>query len=307
MLLARGNHVDVLVCLYRYLALFIRCSHASVLEQPLIIRFHEVARQLWTSEGGRKAFFGDIAETIYADKARRERFEAFIAKLAEADNEAMVALCETRAVPSKKFVVVNSHLFWNPAYADLKALQMALLCYALRVHLQRWNLLVDDGGKCPIVVCTDMNSQPRDSIIHGGAEGAYVLATTGTLAVDHADHPATDKPTIEGVEGSIPRTSSGPDMVALSTAGISLRSVYGSDPTDQRNTSKAELEPQCTTKTAKFTGCIDYIFAGGGFDIVDFCTLPYNNTKEGVHEFKPMPNPYFPSDHLPLSARLRLR
>jgi hypothetical protein len=253
-----------------YIAVFIRCSTASVLEQPLIIRFHEVARQLWSSEAGRRVFFGDEAAAVHEDPARRERFEAFIAKLEEADNEALVALCESRGCarapgdPAARFVVVNTHLYWNPAYADLKALQFSLLCYALRVHLQRWGLHhaaaggANGGGgadtRCPVVVCADMNSQPRASVVHGGAEGAYLLATTGELGPEHPDHPATDTPAVKGVEGSLPRSSSGPEMVALSTAGIALRSVYGTDAKDRQAPSAAVAEPLATTKTATFKG-----------------------------------------------------
>ncbi len=78
--------------------------------------------------------------------------------------QALVALCESRARPGHKFVVVNAHLFWNPAFADLKALQLAMLCYALKVHLQRWGLYADDGKKCPVVICADMNSQVGRSV-----------------------------------------------------------------------------------------------------------------------------------------------
>ena len=62
------------------------------------------------------------------------------------------------------------------------------------------------GQTCPLVICADLNSQPRESVVHGGAEGAYVLATTGVLAADHPDHPATNTPAVAGVEGSIPRS-----------------------------------------------------------------------------------------------------
>ncbi len=54
-------------------------------------------------------------------------------------------------------------------------------------------------------------------------------------------------------------------------------------------------------------GCIDYVLVGGGFEVVDLCALPYRPSEEGLDAFPPIPNALHPSDHLPLSARLKLR
>jgi mRNA deadenylase 3'-5' endonuclease subunit Ccr4 len=84
--------------------------------------------------------------------------------------------------------------------------------------------------------------------------------------------------------------------------------VYGTDPSDHSGfgESAAEREPEWTTKTATFSGCIDYVLAGGGFAVVDRCALPYETTEGGAEAFNPIPNSLFPSDHLSLSARLKL-
>lgn len=323
-----------------YVATFVRITAAKVLEQPVIVRFHEVAKQLWSSPEGRKVLFGDAATQVFEENATRERFEGFLQRLADADNEAIVAVCGSTADPDQQFVVVNAHLYWNPAYADVKSLQVALLCHALRANLERWGLF-SNGDHCPVVMCTDLNSQPRDSVVHGGAEGAYVLMTTGHLGADHADHPATDTPAIEGVEGSIPRSSSAPSMQSLSTSGIQWKSVYGLDLKNRDESSDGSKEPLITTKTASFSGeflctntlrvrfeytsswfifvslltcvglcvagCIDYIFVGGGFSVIDRCALPYQPDTDAAKAFQPMPNSMFPSDHLSLAARLKLQ
>jgi mRNA deadenylase 3'-5' endonuclease subunit Ccr4 len=227
-------------------------------------------------------------------------------RMASFDREALLLLLEHRGT-GKQFVAVSTHLHSSPAWPDVKAYQASMLCRGVVEALQGWGL--DAGERAPVVVCADLNSQPRDSLLHGGAEGAYALVTAGTLPSTHPDHPATDKPALlpaNGTDGSAePRRSRVPTfgarasevrtMGALTTFGLRLRSAMADG---------EGKEPPLTTKTRDFEGTLDYIFVGGGMRVTDRMDLPY--VKDGAESFGKLPNAVYPSDHIALVAQLYL-
>jgi len=114
------------------------------------------------------------------------------------DHVAVVTLFESRATGSR-LVVSNVHTHWDPAFRDVKLVQVALLMDELQKISDRFARLpprvpphlqeedpsqpppptYSDGSKIPTLVCGDFNSSP-DS-------GVYEFLANGQVDSDHPD------------------------------------------------------------------------------------------------------------------------
>ncbi|GFR46881.1 hypothetical protein Agub_g8522 [Astrephomene gubernaculifera] len=236
---------------------------------------------------------------------------------------AILALLRHR--PSKRLLLAGvTHLFWNPAFPDVKAFQAAALCREAAAFLRR-----HCGGSAaqevPVVLAGDFNSLSRKCVPdvfdpklprgpEGLVSGVYALMTRGRLPPDHPDHPASRRRPGETANGDF-------RDVTLTSSGLRLASAYclahGRD-------------PPLTTRTATFAGCLDYIFISPQhFEIESTLELPYDDPSssyststegrssrswyDSVRDplsdvaFTPIPDDVYPSDHLSLAARLRLK
>lgn len=203
--------------------------------------------------------------------------DEWFATVREKDNSALVALIEHHET-KRRIVVVATHLYWHPAHPDIKALQACMLTQGLGKALASWGL--PSNQSAPLILCGDLNSQPRNSLVHGGAEGVYELLTQGTLPQSHPDHPATPKPRILREEA---RPAACPGLPDLTTHGLILQSAFKA---------KTGHEMAYTTKTTQFTGTLDFIFtAGSSIEVLDVLSLPRpSDTPSG------MPTATWPSD-----------
>ena len=53
------------------------------------------------------------------------------------DDIAVVAFLENRATGTR-FIVTNVHVFWNPAFTDVKLVQVAILLEGIKTFANRW-------------------------------------------------------------------------------------------------------------------------------------------------------------------------
>jgi hypothetical protein len=83
----------------------------------------------------------------------------------------------------------------------------------------------------------DFNAVPRGSLVHGGADGAYELLTTGVLAASHPDHPATAKPAVRLAPAREPAS---PNMGPL-TSPFSFASACANKATKEEMPCKGSL------------------------------------------------------------------
>ncbi|EFJ50976.1 hypothetical protein VOLCADRAFT_88142 [Volvox carteri f. nagariensis] len=238
---------------------------------------------------------------------------------------AIMALLKHRRTKRRVLAAVT-HLFWNPAYPDVKAFQAAVLCGEMAAFLRQHaggsgggtvsggHDGVSPGPAGPsddvsVVLAGDFNSLCRKRVPDvfdpkiprgrdGLVSGVYTLLTRGSLSPHHPDHPASRRR---------PGETSNPDFrgVELTTAGFKLASAYclanGRD-------------PPLTTRTATFAGCLDYIFVSPQhFDVTETLGMPYDMPYGAVRDplsdvaFPPIPNEVFPSDHVSLVAMLRFK
>ena len=212
------------------------------------------------------------------------------------DNIAVITFFENRLTGSR-VIVVNAHIFWDPAYKDVKLVQVAILMEQISKLAERyakWPSCTDKsilkslegdgsaeysaeppvkpapsmeystGSQIPLVICGDLNSEP-DS-------GVYDLLASGTLPNDHSD-------LAERTYGNFTR-----DGIAHP---FSLKSSYANI---------GELS--FTNYTPGFTGVIDYIWYST--NTLQVTGLLGEVDKEYLQRVPGFPNYHFPSDHLAL-------
>ncbi|CAG8501267.1 11503_t:CDS:2 [Acaulospora colombiana] len=235
-------------------ATFFKASKYRLIDKQLI-EFNQVALQR-----------PDIKKT-------EDMFNRVITK----DNIAVVTLLENKSSLSR-IIVVNCHIHWDPSYADVKLVQVAMLMDELDKLAHRWCTLpsqspynYSDPHKISTIICGDFNSTP-DS-------GVYEFLSRGTIGQDHGDFG-------DHIYGSY--TSEG-----LSHK-LSLKSSY----------SNIEELP-FTHFTPSFTGVIDYIWYST--NTLTVTGLLGGVDREYLSKMVGFPNAHFPSDHLLILAEFRVK
>lgn len=182
------------------------------------------------------------------------------------DNIAQVVVLET--LPSgmdkggRQFCLCNTHIFWDPEYADVKLWQSAMLLK----ELEKFNV----GRKLPLILCGDFNSLPDSSV--------YEFLSTGQV---RAIHPDLKRDPL----GITSKASDFRHDLQLVSTHVS---VTGS-------------EPQFTNYTRDFVGTLDYIFSTPRLHPVSMFEIPNEETLR-KHNDSPLPNLQYPSDHIALCA-----
>ncbi|KAL8948128.1 MAG: hypothetical protein Q9222_005652 [Ikaeria aurantiellina] len=221
------------------------------------------------------------------------------------DNIAVVTFFENRATGSR-LIVVNAHIYWDPAFEDVKLVQVAIMMEQVARLADRWakhpactdkgvlqhtdpdgeskvkpgednqdeptpSQEYSSGSQIPLLICGDFNS-------HDGT-GVYKLITEGSVPEDHAD-------LVGHSYGNFTR-----DGMAHS---FSLKSAYSG--TDVL---------KFTNYTPAFKEVIDHIWYSTN-------TLQVRGVLGGVdldylRKVPGFPNHHFPSDHLALRAELSIK
>jgi CCR4-NOT transcription complex subunit 6 len=216
------------------------------------------------------------------------------------DDIAVVAFLENRATGSR-LIVGNVHVFWNPAFTDVKLVQVAILMEGITKFANKWakyppctekemfrfangdsedgkvtadttqvpgiSMEYSDGAQIPLLLCGDFNSLP-DS-------GIYDLIVQGSLSNAHADLGSRKY-------GNFTR-----DGISHP---FSLKSSYSSIG-----------EMAFTNYTPGFQGVLDYIWYST--NTLQVVGLLGDIDKEYLKRVPGFPNYHFPSDHVALYAQ----
>jgi CCR4-NOT transcription complex subunit 6 len=199
--------------------------------------------------------------------ARHKEFEAdqeALMRIMTKDNIALAVVL--RISGQKPIVVVNTHIYWDPQYSDVKLIQVQFM-------MERIAAIAGPGAPwegAPVIICGDFNSVP--------GSGPYELITSGAAPAAHVD------------------LQEGFQYGSYSKAGFShpfsLESVY-----------HFMGEPPFTNYTLDYVGVLDYIFitnkslrATQVLQPLDAATV--KSTR--------LPNPYYSSDHVSLMAELQI-
>ena len=222
------------------------------------------------------------------------------------DNIAVATFFENRLTGSR-IIVVNTHIFWDIAFRDVKLVQVAILMEQISSLADKWakhppctdkavfrhseidgetkpdmspeelpaktspSLEYSAGNQIPLILCGDFNS--------GAGSGVYDLITQGSLAGNHSDLANRGY-------GNFTR-----DGMAHP---FSLKSAYsGTD------------ELSFTNYTPNFTGVLDYIWYST--NALQLRGVLGDVDQEYLHKVPGFPNHHFPSDHLSLRAEFSVK
>lgn len=223
------------------------------------------------------------------------------------DHISVVTFFENRLTGSR-LILVNAHIFWEPAFADVKVVQTAVLVDNVAKFADKyasWPACTDkkayvipsdeEGEKTtnepasepapsqeyktstqlPLIICGDFNST-SDS-------GVYELLANGSLSPTHRDYGSYKY-------GNLTRDGA--------QHPFSLRSSYA----NLNGTSDAM---PFTNYTPGFTGVIDYIWYSTNALEVTSLLGPVDS--EYMKRVPGFPNYHFPSDHLALLAEFAIK
>lgn len=190
------------------------------------------------------------------------------------DNIAVVTYLENKAT-GYRIIVTNVHIFWDPAFKDVKLVQVAILMEELSKIADQFakantrapnadpnqpNIVYQNGTQIPMVICIDSNSD--------GESGVYELLSRGALTSDHND--------LDG------RTYGNFTKEGMSHP-FSLKSSY-----------QHIGELNFTNHTPNFTSVIDYIWYST--NSMEVTALLGDVDKEYMDKVPGFPNYHFPSE-----------
>ena len=219
------------------------------------------------------------------------------------DHIAVVTFFENRHTGSR-MIVVNAHIYWDPAFNDVKLIQVAILMEQVTMLADRWatyppskdaaifrhpeantdtdsslpeeapvepspSLEYSSGTQIPLLICGDFNS--------AAGSGVNDLITLGSVSADHADlaNRSYGKFTKDGMSHP-----------------FKLKSAY----TD---------ELSFTNYTPDFSGVVDYIFYS--HNVMQVRGVLGKVEPEYLSKVPGFPNHHFPSDHLALRAEFSIK
>ncbi|KAK5091873.1 Glucose-repressible alcohol dehydrogenase transcriptional effector [Exophiala xenobiotica] len=228
------------------------------------------------------------------EKAGAKSSADMLNRVWQRDDIATVVFLENRFTGSR-VIVGNTHTYWDPAFRDVKLIQVAVFMEELNKLADKYSkhppatnkkpswqhddsdlrepapsLEYERGSQIPMIVCGDFNSGPGSPV--------YELITKQTLDAHHDDF-------------------SGRNYGALSTDGMSHMFTL-------KSTNALMEQPFITNYTPEFVDELDQIFYSskslrpiGALGQVD---------PEYLKRVPGFPNQHFPSDHLALMAKFKV-
>ncbi|KKK15148.1 hypothetical protein P175DRAFT_0465470 [Aspergillus ochraceoroseus IBT 24754] len=220
-------------------------------------------------------------------------------RLWQKDHIAVVVFLENRQTGSR-FIVVNAHLYWDPAFKDVKLIQTAILMEEitkLSETYAKWAPCTDkaafrfseaegesqslpepapsveysSGDQIPLFMCGDFNSSP--------GSGAYNLIANGRLPEEHPDLE-------KRLYGNLSR-------VGMSHP-FKLKSAYSSIG-----------EMSFTNYTPDFSDILDYIWYSS--NSLHVSAILGEVDRDYLRRVPGFPNYHFPSDHVALFAEFSVK
>ncbi|PLB38767.1 CCR4-Not complex 3'-5'-exoribonuclease subunit Ccr4 [Aspergillus candidus] len=222
-------------------------------------------------------------------------------RLWQKDHIAVVVFLENRLTGSR-FIIVNAHLYWDPAFKDVKLIQTAILMEELTKlsdTYSKWPACTDktafrfteaegerqpqtppepapsveyaNGDQIPLFMCGDFNSSPGSA--------AYNLIHNGHLTEAHPDLE-------KRLYGNLSRIGM--------THPFKLKSAYGSIG-----------EMSFTNYTPDFKDILDYIWYTS--NTLHVSALLGEVDKDYLQRVPGFPNYHFPSDHVALFAEFSVK
>ncbi|GMM33999.1 CCR4-NOT core exoribonuclease subunit [Saccharomycopsis crataegensis] len=209
--------------------------------------------------------------SVLLGSERFKKTEDVFNRFTNKDNIAIISYLE-HVETKKRVIVVNTHLHWDPAFNDVKTLQVAVLLEELQTLCKKYSKSNNfkDALSVPILICGDFNSQIHSAV--------YQLLSNGTC-VDHPDFRGVDygKFTDEGFNHP-----------------FQFKSAYSN---------MGELP--FTNFTPTFTEVIDYIWYNS--QSVDVKGMLGKIPSDYLEDLIGFPDQNFPSDHVSLMCEMKFK
>lgn len=198
--------------------------------------------------------------------------------------EAIITVLSLKSDKSKKVVVINTHLFWNPEYEYIKYGQLSVIIKTLE----------DKYSRLPIIICGDLHSLPSSNVLK------YVYRLPPIINSNSKGDYNLNKKFMEIFAKENAHT-------------LPLRSAYESymgiteineEVTESNYRKIADRHPEYTFATKEFLECNDYIlYTSSNLNLVSLLKIP--NDQEIRENF--LPNAKYPSDHLKIGAEFSFK
>jgi len=171
--------------------------------------------------------------------------------------------------PGSRLLLCNTHLFWDPEYADVKLWQAHMLVRELEQFVAK--------ERVPVILCGDFNSEPHTSVTKLLGRNAILGKVHSTLLPE--DMPSDPAHILPGRD--------------VLSHGLMLQSAYAS---------VMGRDPAFTNFTEGYKGTLDYVyFSSDQLAAVAVLNVPSDKALQ-EYSNKPLPNEQWPSDHLCLCA-----
>ena len=242
-------------------AIFYKADRFSLLEQ-YGIEYNEAARQQTMDRKAlRRLMKGNIALVVV---------------LEELTGGMQMIGGMMRRVRKKRVCVANTHMYWDPDYADVKLWQSYILCQELEKLILHRQL--------PLVLCGDFNSLVDSSVYE------FLMTQQVTHGEDvYGEHGVGDVCHVLPARPH-PHHSAPPHHPQL-THHLALTSAYASIG-----------EPKYTNFTGHFVGVLDYVFYSRRH--LRWVSVMEVEEEKKVRQYTALPSPLYASDHLPLVVEL---
>lgn len=199
-------------------------------------------------------------------KKTKDLFNRFMNK----DHVALITQLE-HLESKEKILVVNTHLHWDPAYNDVKALQVGILLEELQNIIRKSPGGSDDYKNIAMIICGDFNSTKLSAV--------YQLFSTGVV------HKHED---IEGRDYGRFTDDGFVHNFKLKSAYDHIASTF-----------------PFSNYTPTFTNEIDYVWYST--NTLKVKGLLGKADQEYFEHHIGIPNAHFPSDHIPLVTKFQIR
>ena len=235
------------------------------------------------------------------------------------DNIAVITFLENRWTGSR-IVVVNAHIHWDPAYKDVKLIQVAILLEQVSKMVEQWAKWPPLTDKTPVSIPENKKSTVTNSESNNNT--TTTTTNSSSSSEDAWSPPPTPAPSMEYSSGSqIPLVLCG-DFNATTASGVYDLLAHGhlsethsdlegrtygnftrdgmSHPFSLKSSYGTMGELSFTNYTPNFTEVIDYIWYST--NTLHVTGLLGEVDKDYLQRVPGFPNYHFPSDHLALLA-----
>jgi len=192
-----------------------------------------------------------------------------------------------RRARKRRVCVANTHMYWDPDYADVKLWQTYILTQELEKLLLHRQL--------PLVLCGDFNSLVDSSVYEflmtqQVSHGDDIFGEQGVGDVCHILPSRHQTPTAASGQHHQQQQTQSSQHPSLSHH-LALTSAYASIG-----------EPKYTNFTGHFVGVLDYVFYSRRH--LRWVSVMEVEEERKVRQYTALPSPLYASDHLPLIVEL---